>query len=220
MPHRRSTVALSCFAAVAIVDLVAEFAGWLPVSWGCRMLLMPLLIWVCWSGAVRRTRLLILVMVALGFSWLGDFAGFTILLKIGFFLVAQVVYITAFRPYWRRSLLTRPPLLVAYVIVLTAVIAIAAVAAGPLAPAVAIYGASLALMAVLATGVARLAGIGGFLFLLSDIVLAVNYFIAPGAILHGAFVNMSIYLPAQLLLALGTLQAISAEASEEPEPVA
>lgn len=220
MPHRRSRLALGCFVAVAIIDLVAEFAGWHPVSWICRMLLMPLLIWLCWVGAARRTRLLVLVMIALGFSWLGDFAGFTILLKIGFFLVAQILYITAFRPYWRRGLLARPGLLVACCLALAGVIGVAAAAAGPLAVPVAIYGASLALMAVLATGVSRLAGIGGFLFLLSDIVLAVNYFIAPGAIPYGAFVNMSIYLPAQLLIALGTVRAVSTETSEAPDPVA
>lgn len=214
MPHRRSGLALSCFAAVALVDLVAEFAGWFPVSRTCRLLLMPMLIWLCWAGAVRRTRLLTLVMVALAFSWLGDFAGVTILLKIGFFLVAQIVYIVAFRPYWRRSLMVRPGLLIVYGLALAGVIGIAAAAAGPLAAPVAIYGASLALMAVLATGVSRLTGIGGALFLLSDIVLAVEFFIAPGAIPHGAFVNMAIYLPAQLLIALGTVRAVSVETSE------
>ena len=216
MPHRRSAVALSCFGAVAVVSLVAEFAVWHGVSWICRLLLMPLLVWLCWAGAARRTRLLTLVMIALGFSWLGDFAGFTVLLKIGFFLVAQILYIVAFRPYWRRSLLSRPPLLIAYAVALAAVIGVSAVAAGPLAVPVAVYGASLALMAVLATGVSRLTGIGGLLFLLSDIVLAVGYFIAPGAIPHGAFVNMAIYLPAQLLIALGTLQAVSAEIQRAP----
>ena len=221
MPHRRSSTAvLSCFAVVAIVDLVAEFAGWSLVSRGCRLLLMPLLVWLCWTASVRRTRLLILVMIALGFSWLGDFAGVTILLKIGFFLVAQVVYIVAFRPYWRHSLLTRPGLLTVYCIALAAVIGVAAVAAGPLLVPVAVYGASLALMAVLATGVSRLTGIGGALFLLSDIVLAVELFIAPGAIPHGAFANMVIYLPAQLLIALGTVQAVSAGTPEVPDQVA
>ena len=221
MPHRRSAVALSCFGAVAVVSLISEFAVWHGVSWICRLLLMPLLVWLCWAGAARRTRLLTLVMIALGFSWLGDFAGFTVLLKIGFFLVAQILYIVAFRPYWRRSLLTRPTLLVAYVIALVVVIGVAAIAAGPLGPEVAVYGASLALMAVLATGVSRPTGLGGALFLVSDIVLAVEFFIAPGAIPHGAFVNMAIYLPAQLLIALGTLQAISPEASEpSAKPVA
>ena len=91
-----------CFAAVAVVDLVAEFAGWQPGP----DLPGPAdasLIWLCWTGAARRNRLVILVVIALGFCWLGDLGGTTVLLKIGFFLIAQVVYIVAFRPYWRGA---------------------------------------------------------------------------------------------------------------------
>jgi uncharacterized membrane protein YhhN len=221
MPRRSSRIALSCFAAVAVVDLVAEFAGWQVVALVCRVLLMPLLIWLCWTGAARRTQLVILVVIALGFSWLGDFAGTTVLLKLGFFLIAQIVYIVAFRPYWRFSLLGRPPLLIAYGIALAVLIGIVVVAAGPLAIPVAVYGATLAVMAVLATGVNRLTGLGGALFLVSDIVLAVEFFVAPGAIPYAAFVNMALYLPAQLMITLGVLQEVSTEVSSEvDEPVA
>lgn len=180
MPRRSSRAALIGFCAVAAVDLVAEFAGWTGIALACRLLLMPLLVWACLAGAERRSRLVIVVVLALGFSWLGDTAGVTIVLKIAFFLVAQILYIVAFRPYWRLSLVARPPLLVAYGIALAALIGFVASAAGPLTVQVAVYGASLAVMAVLATGVSRLAGTGGALFLVSDIVLAVEYFVAPG----------------------------------------
>lgn len=217
MPPRSSTLALSCFAAVAVVDLLAELVGRDVVALICRLLLMPLLIWLCWTAAARRTRLVILVAVALGCSWLGDVAGATVLLKIGFFLLAQIVYLVAFRPYWRLSLIGRPPLLIAYAITLAALIGLVSASAGPLALPVAVYGASLALMAVLATGVSRLTGIGGALFLVSDIVLAVELFVAPGAIPYAAFVNMALYLPAQLMITLGVLQQVSAELSPEVE---
>ena len=62
-------------------------------------------------------------------------------------------------------------------------------------------------MAVLATGISRLTGIGGALFLVSDIVLAVEFFVAPGAIPYALFVNMALYLPAQLMITLGVLAA-------------
>lgn len=212
MPDR-SRVVLIGFGAVAVVDLAAELLGWSSVAMTCRVLLMPLLIVLCWTTAARRTRLVILVCVALGFSWLGDFAGVTILLKIGFFLIAQVVYIVAFRPFWRLSLISRPPLLITYGIALVALIGAVSWRAGPLAVAVAVYGLSLAVMAVLATGVGRLAGLGGALFLLSDIVLAVEFFVAPGAIPAAAFVNMALYLPAQLLITMGVLRQVAAEAS-------
>lgn len=103
MPRRSSRIALIGFCAVAAVDLVAEFAGWSLTALSCRLLLMPLLIWLCLTGAERRTRLVIMVVLALGFSWLGDTVGVTIMLKIAFFLVAQILYIVAFRPYWRPA---------------------------------------------------------------------------------------------------------------------
>ena len=171
---------------------------------------MPLLAWCCWTAAVRRTRLVILVLVALGFSWLGDLSA-PVLIKIGFFLIAQIVYVVAFRPYWRLSLIARPPLVIAYGIGLAALVGVVAAAAGPLAGPVAVYGASLAVMAVLATGVSRLTGFGGALFLISDIVLAVELFVAPGAIPYALFVNMALYLPAQLMITLGVLERVSAE---------
>lgn len=221
MPRRSSSVALIGFAAVAIVDLVAEFAGWHDLALVCRVLLMPLLAWWCWLAAPCRTRLVILVVVALGFSWLGDFAGQLVLVKIIFFLAAQIVYVVAFWPCWRESLISHPPLLIGYAIVLAAVIGVVAVAAGPLAGPVAVYGVSLTVMAVLSTGVNRLTGFGGALFLVSDIVLAVEFFVAPGAIPYVAFVNMALYLPAQLLITLGVLERVAAEVSMEVvEPVA
>lgn len=211
MPRRRSSrVALGCFVAVAVVDLVAELFGWHPIALVCRILLMPLLAWCCWVAAAHRTRLVILVVIALGFSWLGDLSA-PVLLKISFFLVAQIVYIVAFRPYWRQSLIARPPLLIGYGIALAALIGVVASAAGPLAGPVAIYGASLAVMAVLATGVGRLTGIGGALFLVSDIVLAMELFVAPGAIPYALFVNMALYLPAQLMITVGVLQHVAAQ---------
>lgn len=221
MSRRSSTIALIGFGAVAVVDLVAEFASWPALALACRTVLMPLLIWFCWTAAARRTRLVILVMVALGFCWLGDFAGTTVILKIIFFLVAQILYVVAFRPYWRLSLIGRPPLLIAYGVALTVLIGFVVGNAGPLAIPVAIYGASLAVMAVLATGVSRLTGLGAALFLVSDIVLAVEFFVAPGAIPYAAFVNMALYLPAQLMITLGVLQEVSAEApADVGDPIA
>jgi hypothetical protein len=76
-------------------------------------------------------------------------------------------------------------------------------------------------MAMLATGVGRLTGIGGALFLVSDIVLAVELFVAPGAIPSALFVNMALYLPAQLMITLGVLERVCAEVeSTVPDPVA
>ena len=220
MPRRSSRVALVSFAAVAAVDLVAELAGWRSLALVCRAVLMPLLAWFCWSTAPRRTRLVIVVVAALLLSWLGDFVGsavpeqLAVPVKIVFFLAAQILYGVGFWPYRRWSLLARPPLLLLYAAAITGLIGVVTIAAGPLAVPVAVYGASLAAMAVLATGVGRLAGIGGACFLVSDIVLAVEAFVAPGLIPAAAFVNMALYLPAQLMITLGVLRQVSAEVLE------
>lgn len=211
MPRRRSSViALGCFGVVAAVDLAAELLGWRPVALGCRVLLMPLLAWLVWVTVPVRTRLVILLLIALGFSWLGDLSS-AVLIKIAFFLVAQIVYVVAFRPYWRQSLISRPALAVAYGTALSALVALVASAAGPLTVPVGVYGASLAVMAVLATGVGRLTGLGGVLFLVSDLVLAVELFVAPGVLPYALFANMTLYLPAQLLITLGVLRRVATE---------
>jgi uncharacterized membrane protein YhhN len=66
-------------------------------------------------------------------------------------------------------------------------------------------------MALLATGMGRLTGLGGALFLVSDIVLAIELFVAPGVIPYALFVNMALYLPAQLLITLGVLHGAPTE---------
>ncbi len=203
-----------CFVAVTLLDLVAEFGRWELVVLLCRVLAMPLLVAWLATTALRRSRLVILVVIALGFSWLGDVVGTTVVVKIAFFLAAQIVYVVAFRPYWRMSLVSRPLLLIVYLAALSLLVGGVAIAAGPLAVPVAVYGASLAAMAVLATGVSRLAGLGGALFLLSDIVLAVEFFVSPGAIPHAAAVNMALYLPAQLAIVAGVLTAVAADETE------
>ncbi|MDN5804777.1 MAG: lysoplasmalogenase, partial [Microlunatus sp.] len=148
MPRPSSRVVLICFTAVAVADLIAEFAGWPLVILAARVLLMPLLAAFLLSAAPRRTRLVVLVACAFGFCWLGDVAGTTIVVKIVFFLLAQIIYVVAFRPYWRLSLVARPPLLMLYALAIAGLVGVVAGAAGPLAGPVAIYGASLALMAV------------------------------------------------------------------------
>ena len=52
-------------------------------------------------------------------------------------------------------------------------------------------------------------------------MLAVELFVAPGAIPYALFVNMALYLPAQLMITLGVLQQVSAEVeSLVADPVA
>ena len=197
---------LGLFGAVAVVDLIAELVAADAVALAARFALMPLLAGYLLVTTPRRDRLIGVITAALLFSWLGDTVGQQVLVKIGFFLCAQACYIVAFWPTRRRSILVRPVQLGVFLAAIGGLLAIVASGAGPLAVPVLVYGASLAVMAVLATGVSRLAAVGAALFLLSDIVLAVDLFIDPGRIPAAGFVNMAIYLPAQLALVLGVLQ--------------
>ncbi|MDX6225843.1 MAG: hypothetical protein QOE64_2219, partial [Frankiales bacterium] len=91
-----------------------------------------------------------------------------------------------------------------------------------LAPAVFAYGIVLGAMALLATGVHRLSGIGAAIFLTSDTVIIVNTFVLPGRIPLSGIVIMATYLTGQLLIILGVLRAsqlsstLSAETTGRP----
>lgn len=215
MPVRRPfAITLSAaFAALSVVHLAAQLGGAGRLATITQWLLMPTL-----AGALvlltvgRRPRLVVLTLVALGFSWLGDTApdlagGDTaFLVMVGAFLLAQLAYVAAFWPDRRRSVLAvHRPLLTAYVLAIASLVWACAPHAGELLVPVLVYGLCLGLMAVLATGVNPIAGVGGALFLISDGLIALHAF-APGYDLaqHGFWVMLT-YVVAQALLVVGVL---------------
>jgi uncharacterized membrane protein YhhN len=133
---------------------------------------------------------------------------------LGCFLLAQICYIRAFRPYRERSpLVEQRGLLAPYAFLLVILLCACVPASGALAPAVIVYGFSLAAMAVLATGVNRLTWAGAAVFMVSDSLIALDAFdvwTQPG---HDVWV-MATYGLAQLLLVLGVLREASAQAGE------
>ncbi|MDH2413710.1 lysoplasmalogenase [Nocardioides sp. CER19] len=211
---------LAPYLLVAAAHLLCDAAGWDALAAATQVLLVPALALVLVGSARQSTRLVRLTRWALLFSWLGDTAprlldddaAFGAML--GCFLVAQVFYISAFRPYAGRSVLrTRRGWLTPYVVALLALLATCAPAAGALAPAVVVYGCSLAAMAVLATGVNKLTWAGGAIFMASDSLIALDAFdvwTQPG---HDVWV-MGTYCVAQLLLVLGVLREVGAKTGE------
>lgn len=210
---------LVALALVSMVHLAAQGLHLDLLAGTTQLLLMPLLAAALLAGTTApRGRLVQLALVALGCSWLGDTiprfvggqAGF--LGMLGSFLVAQLVYALAFWPARRRSLLARPMLVLPYLAVAVGIIVLCAPAAGPLLPAVVVYAAAICAMAVLASGLGRLAGIGGAVFVLSDVLIAVNAFgvlMLPG---HSVWVMLT-YIAAQVMLVLavrGTRRAAGA----------
>ena len=179
------------------------------------MILMPLLAgYLWWSSPPSRLRTVTLV--ALGFSWLGDWLGDPMLVKIIFFLGAQIAYCVALWPGRRRGLLSRPGPLVAYAVGMIALIGLVASQADALWLPVVVYGSSLFLMVALASGISRLTLIGALLFVGSDLTIAYGAFLDPAAERNGALI-MASYLTAQLLLVLGP-RRWAARGNRVPDP--
>ena len=206
----------------ALVTLAAVSAGHLGaqlidpdgiIASLTQVLLMPVLAWFLVSTVPStRPRLVRLTLLALGFSWLGDTlpriasedAGF--LLMVGCFLLAQLTYAVAFLPYWRASIVRRSPiLLVPYAAGLARLVAVTHVRAGPLLVPLIFYGLALGTMAVLATGLGWVAGIGGALFFVSDSLIALRAFADVTLPAHGFWVMLT-YLLGQTLLVLAVVR--------------
>lgn len=215
-PARALSAASAGFLAISGAHLGAQLLGLKDLADLTQVLLMPLLAAaLVLATASPRPRLVRLMLLGLGFSWLGDSvprllegeAGF--LAMLGGFLIAQCLYAAAFWPFRDRSLLRRPGLALIYLAVAGVIVVLCAPAAGTLLPAVAVYAAVIALMAVLATGLGALAGLGAAVFVLSDALIALNSFgvlTLPG---HGFWVMLT-YLAAQTMLVLAVHRQVRA----------
>lgn len=200
--------ALTVLAVIGSIHLLAQLLGSALVADITQVLLMPLLAAALWKGAgPPRGFLVRLTLLALGLSWLGDTIprfldgepGF--LGMLGSFLGAQVVYSIAFRPRWRRSLLVRPLAVLPYLLVAAAVVVLSDPGAGALLPAVIVYAGVLCTMALLATGLGKLGGLGGAMFVVSDSLIALDAFGTLTLPAHSVWV-MATYLAAQVMLVL------------------
>ncbi|MFL6151256.1 MAG: lysoplasmalogenase [Ornithinibacter sp.] len=214
VPRRRSARRFRiAFAVVALVHLGAQLGGGGVVADATQVLLMPLLAGVLWCEAPSpRCRLVTLVLVALGLSWLGDSApklvegDASFLVMVGFFLLAQVAYIAAFLPYRAGSVLhVHRGRLVAYLACVVVLVAVCAAGAAAMLVPVLLYGGCLGAMAVLSTGVNRLTALGGALFLVSDGLIALDAFVDGFGLPLQGFWVMATYLAAQAALVAGVL---------------
>ena len=203
--------AVLAFAAVTAVHLASQALGHRQAADLTQVLLMPLLALVLLRATrAPRSREVRLVLVALGFSWLGDTlprladGDAALLTMIGCFLLAQLVYAAAFWPFRHRSVLNRPLALLPYLLAGATIVGLSAREAGALLPAVAVYALAILAMAVLATGRGRVAAIGAAVFVLSDALIALDAFGVLTLPAHAVWV-MATYVAAQVLLVLGVL---------------
>lgn len=130
--------------------------------------------------------------------------GFLILL--GSFLLAHLAYIAALWPDRKSSWLGRPGALI-HLALLVVGLAVVVPAAGPaLTVPVIVYGVVLALMAVLATSAGRVGLVGGLLFIVSDMTLAIAMFAAEVPVPVRTLIVIGTYVPAQILLTVAMVR--------------
>ncbi|MFY0689382.1 MAG: lysoplasmalogenase [Cyclobacteriaceae bacterium] len=209
-------IILYAYLLACIANIIGNYLGNFDVVYFSKPLLMPLLLFYVYrasEGTITINRLLLAG--ALMFSWAGDLAlmyeGY-FLVGVGFFFVAQVVYIIVFAKstYQKITLQFRPLLPLAlygigffYVLLPQT---------EELFIPVLIYGLSLITMA----GFARLrqgltanrsfnfVAIGGAAFLISDSLIALNKFVDEIPF-SGVWVMVT-YCLAQYLIVVGILE--------------
>lgn len=225
MLSRAARAWVAVLVVLVLVHLVAQLAGAGVLEQVSQWTLMPALAAVVLT-ATRwpRGHLVTWVLVALGFSWLGDLVpslvgdGAAFLVMVGFFLLAQVAYVVAFAPAVRRSVVHRRPLLVLpYAAVLAALVAACAPGAGSLLVPVCVYGGMLTAMAILSTGLGRVAAVGGAVFLATDALIALEQFVPAWDLAGQGFWVMLTYTVGQGLLAAAVVRRSAAE-RHAPQP--
>jgi uncharacterized membrane protein YhhN len=211
----RLVVPVGLYGVDLAVHLVALVTHADTVAAVTQALLIPLLA-AALLGASRRplARVTRWALVALGLSWLGDTlpnvadGDTAFLLMVGAFLLAQAAYVTSFWPDRRR---VRRGTVVAYAVALATLVAICAPHAGGLLVPVVVYGLMLTTMAVLSTGLGRIAALGGAVFFVSDGLIALGHFAGHPTGTAGGLAVMSTYAVGQALLVAGVLHRASAD---------
>jgi uncharacterized membrane protein YhhN len=213
---RRLWIGFVPYIAVSIVHVAALAAGSDAVAAPTKLALMPLLglavVWgargSAWTGAHT------LLLVAIGFSWLGDGAGTfvpwlpTLPMMLLFFGLAHLCYIWLF---WRRLAVRRVPLWAAvYAVWWVVLLAVLWPHLGGLAFAVAAYGLVLGGTAVAASRCHPLVVWGSVFFLASDSILAFRLFMPDAMPDWTSPLVMLTYSLGQGLMAVGVLASVRA----------
>jgi len=198
---------LLAYAAASVLDVVAELADQRFLIMSLPVLLMPLLAAYLVLSDPRTHRIIVLV-VGLFFAWLGDSVAASPLIMITFFVVTQIAYCVAFAPQWRRSLIVRPGVLVAYAVPMLGLVFLLGSRAGDLTVPVIIYGVLVATMVALASGVGWRCSLGGASFFVSDTVLGYGLFVDPTPRPLADALVMATYLLGQFLIIVGMIKYI------------
>lgn len=196
-------VVISLFGVFALLNIVASGLSHEGLDRVSKPFLLPLL--AIWFWTQLRDRG---ILVALLFSFAGDVAlmfdgTMWFIAGMGLFLCAHIAYITTFI---RNGALTRIKIITITLYLVTLALALAWLWPGLAAQGMAIpmtaYGLALTTTAILSTTFGWRVGLGGGLFLLSDLLIAVRVADAATLPAEGAWVMLT-YCLAQFLLAYG-----------------
>lgn len=204
----RSTLLLFLpFALVSAVHLAAKLLPLGVLDPGTKPLLMPaLLVPVIVLGRRGRTAPLVLLVVGVLLSWIGDVTLHFFVVGLSAFLLAHIAYTAALIVQFRRRISWWALL---YLPWWGGFVAVLAPSLGDYVLPVAVYGLALVVMAAAATRGGALTTLGGLAFVASDTLLALRLFTewAQGPLPD--FAIMALYLGAQLLLVLGLLRSVA-----------
>lgn len=186
---------LALYGLLALANIIGQ-GTWVEVA--TKPLLMPLLaLWVFLHGRHK------LIVAALLFSWAGDIALLNgdkrlwFIAGMVFFLGAHLCYISAF---WRCGARPKPLAALIYGAIFLGALVWLWKPLGAMAIPMTAYGLALVSMVTLSASVSRVVGLGGALFLLSDMLIAVR---VAGVFEHTDFWVMLTYVIAQVLIATG-----------------
>ncbi|MFF8271014.1 lysoplasmalogenase [Streptomyces sp. NPDC016562] len=215
---RLGRAALVAFALATALDLGSLLAGWHLGHVIAKPLLMPLLVvHVCTGGRGGTRGVPRLLVAALLLGWGGDLALLfdaeaAFLIGMGCFSAGHVCYLVLFG---RRT--TNPLLGGAYALALVGTVGLMwSDLPADLRIPVAGYSLLLTTMAYRSSAMGLRAGVGGALFLVSDMIIATGVAAWPQPP-RPDFWIMATYLAAQYLLATGSLAAREAYRGEAPQ---
>jgi len=196
---------LGIFAAVGAINVVGDAIGNDLMANTTKPLLLPLLVAFSVAAAGISRPTMKLLVAAQFFAWLGDLALMSsepvvFLAGMGAFLVMQVVYIVGFfRLGARDGFARRRWVLFAFPAFWVVANAALWAGLGPMRLPIAVYAAALVTMAMTSVALGTRVGIGGTLFMLSDLMIGAT--IAYGNFPGSSPLIMTTYIIGQGLIA-------------------
>ncbi len=215
-----SRLVLGVYAAVAAIQLLTLALGNQLAANTMKFFLLPLLIvFVLVSVGWKSDASTKWLVIGQFFAWLGDIALMSdaqllFFVGIAMFLVMQICYIVGFFKLGaREGVRRRKWVLIAYPVFWVVANAALWPGLGVMRVPIAIYSAALVTMALCSVGTGTMLGIGGTLFMLSDLTIGAT--VAYGNFFGSAVFIMLTYIVGQLLIAIAWTNQIRSRAPAE-----